>query len=83
MECQSSQRKGERRTQSHIKLYIFNAQKCKLGSIVGGDTRLIDAHHQALKGTLELIEQRYAYTRVTDNSNRHRKLRLVTWSSRS
>lgn len=51
----------------------FSAPKSvSLMALVGGDTRLIDAHHQALKETLELIEQRYAYTRVTDNSGRHR-----------
>ncbi|MCF2151946.1 relaxase domain-containing protein [Desmonostoc muscorum LEGE 12446] len=51
----------------------FSAPKSvSLMALVGGDTRLIDAHHQALKETLELIEQRYAYTRVTDDNNRHR-----------
>ncbi|WP_392476756.1 MobF family relaxase [Nostoc sp. C110] len=51
----------------------FSAPKSvSLMALVGGDTRLIDAHHQALKETLELIEQRYAYTRVTDKSGRHR-----------
>lgn len=51
----------------------FSAPKSvSLMALVGGDTRLIDAHHQALKETLELIEQRYAYTRVTDYDSRHR-----------
>jgi conjugative relaxase-like TrwC/TraI family protein len=51
----------------------FSAPKSvSLMALVGGDTRLIDAHHQALKETLELIEQRYAYTRVTDDNGRHR-----------
>ena len=51
----------------------FSAPKSvSLMALVGGDTRLIDAHHQALKQTLELIEQRYAYTRVTSDNGRHR-----------
>jgi conjugative relaxase-like TrwC/TraI family protein len=51
----------------------FSAPKSvSLMALVGGDTRLIDAHHQALKETLELIEQRYAYTRVTSDNGRHR-----------
>ncbi|MBN3905025.1 MAG: relaxase domain-containing protein [Nostoc sp. NMS1] len=62
--------KGERRAALDC---TFSAPKSvSLMALVGGDTRLIDAHHQALKETLELIEQRYAYTRVTDNSGRHR-----------
>ncbi|MHC0068350.1 MobF family relaxase [Nostoc sp. UIC 10890] len=62
--------KGERRAALDC---TFSAPKSvSLMALVGGDTRLIDAHHQALKKTLELIEQRYAYTRVTDNSGRHR-----------
>ncbi|MBE9210538.1 relaxase domain-containing protein [Nostoc sp. LEGE 06077] len=51
----------------------FSAPKSvSLMALVGGDPRLIDAHHQALKETIELIEQRYAYTRVTDDNGRHR-----------
>ncbi len=51
----------------------FSAPKSvSLMALVGGDTRLIDAHDQALKETLELIEQRYAYTRVTSDNARHR-----------
>ncbi|QLE59714.1 MobF family relaxase [Nostoc sp. TCL26-01] len=51
----------------------FSAPKSvSLMALVGGDTRLIDAHHQALKQTLELIEQRYAYTRVTSDNGRQR-----------
>ncbi|MBC1222153.1 MobF family relaxase, partial [Nostoc sp. UCD120] len=51
----------------------FSAPKSvSLMALVGGDTRLIDAHDQALKETLELIEQRYAYTRVTSDNGRHR-----------
>jgi conjugative relaxase-like TrwC/TraI family protein len=51
----------------------FSAPKSvSLMALVGGDTRLIDAHHQALKSVLQLIEQRYAYTRVTDDNGRHR-----------
>ncbi|MHC5863282.1 MobF family relaxase, partial [Nostoc sp.] len=51
----------------------FSAPKSvSLMALVGGDTRLIDAHHQALKQVLQLIEQRYAYTRVTDDNGRHR-----------
>ncbi|MEH1922790.1 MobF family relaxase, partial [Nostoc sp.] len=62
--------KGERRAALDC---TFSAPKSvSLMALVGGDTRLIDAHHQALKETLELIEQRYAYTRVTDDNKRHR-----------
>ncbi|MHC5862421.1 MobF family relaxase, partial [Nostoc sp.] len=51
----------------------FSAPKSvSLMALVGGDTRLIDAHHQALKEVLQLIEQRYAYTRVTSDNGRHR-----------
>lgn len=51
----------------------FSAPKSvSLMALVGGDTRLIFAHHQALKEVIKLMEERYAYTRVTDDNNRHR-----------
>ncbi|WP_373529668.1 MobF family relaxase, partial [Nostoc sp.] len=62
--------KGERRAALDC---TFSAPKSvSLMALIGGDTRLIDAHHQALKEVLQLIEQRYAYTRVTDDNKRHR-----------
>jgi conjugative relaxase-like TrwC/TraI family protein len=62
--------KGERRAALDC---TFSAPKSvSLMALVGGDTRLIDAHHRALKEVLQLIEQRYAYTRVTDDNKRHR-----------
>lgn len=62
--------KGERRAALDC---TFSAPKSvSLMALVGGDTRLIDAHHQALFEVLQLIEQRYAYTRVTNDNNRHR-----------
>ncbi|UKP01207.1 MobF family relaxase [Nostoc sp. UHCC 0870] len=51
----------------------FSAPKSvSLMALVGGDKRLIDAHHQALKQVIQLMEQRYAYTRVTSDNGRHR-----------
>ncbi|MDZ7965854.1 MAG: MobF family relaxase [Nostoc sp. DedSLP03] len=62
--------KGERRAALDC---TFSAPKSvSLMALVGRDTRLIDAHHQALKEVLQLIEQRYAYTRVTNDNKRHR-----------
>lgn len=43
-----------------------------LMALVGGDERLIAAHHQALTKVLTLMEQRYAITRVTQGDSRHR-----------
>jgi conjugative relaxase-like TrwC/TraI family protein len=51
----------------------FSAPKSvSLMALVGGDTRLIDAHHRALKEVIKLMEERYAYTRVTEGDSRHR-----------
>ncbi|MDZ8035148.1 MobF family relaxase [Nostoc sp. DedSLP04] len=51
----------------------FSAPKSvSLMALVGGDERLIAAHHQALKKVLTLMEQRYAITRVTQGDSRHR-----------
>jgi conjugative relaxase-like TrwC/TraI family protein len=51
----------------------FSAPKSvSLMALVGGDSRLIAAHHQALKETIQLMERRYAITRVTQNNGRHR-----------
>ncbi|MHC5855104.1 MobF family relaxase, partial [Nostoc sp.] len=50
----------------------FSAPKSvSLMALVGGDSRLIAAHHQALKKVLTLMEQRYAITRVTQGDSRH------------
>lgn len=51
----------------------FSAPKSvSLMALIGGDSRLIAAHHQALKETIGLMERRYAITRVTQNNGRHR-----------
>ncbi|MHC5821847.1 MAG: MobF family relaxase, partial [Nostoc sp.] len=51
----------------------FSAPKSvSLMALVGGDSRLIAAHHQALEKVLTLMEQRYAITRVTQGDSRHR-----------
>ena len=51
----------------------FSAPKSvSLMALVGRDTRLIDAHHRALKEVIKLMEERYAYTRVTEGDSRHR-----------
>ncbi len=43
----------------------FNAPKSvTLSALVGGDERLIEAHHTAVAKTLELIEERYSHTRI-------------------
>jgi|GEM_PF-207367 len=52
----------------------FSAPKSvSLMALVGGDERLIAAHHQALKEVIALMERRYACTRVTQNNGRHRE----------
>ncbi|MDZ8263627.1 MobF family relaxase [Nostoc sp. ChiQUE01b] len=51
----------------------FSAPKSvSLMALVGGDTRLIDAHHRALFEVIKLMEERYAYTRVIQGDSRHR-----------
>ncbi|MBC1221005.1 MobF family relaxase [Nostoc sp. UCD120] len=51
----------------------FSAPKSvSLMALVGGDSRLIAAHHQALKEVIGLMERRYAITRVTQNNGRQR-----------
>ncbi|MCC5633930.1 relaxase domain-containing protein [Nostoc sphaeroides CHAB 2801] len=51
----------------------FSAPKSvSLMALIGGDSRLIAAHHQALKEVIGLMERRYAITRVTQNNGRHR-----------
>ncbi|WP_414755885.1 MobF family relaxase [Anabaena sp. CCY 9910] len=51
--------------------FTFSAPKSvSLQSLVGGDERLITAHQLAVQKTLELIEERYSYTRVTTDTGR-------------
>ncbi|WP_414541727.1 MobF family relaxase [Nostoc sp. CCY0012] len=46
--------------------FTFSAPKSvSLQALVGGDERLIQAHTLAVQKTLELIEERYSYTRAT------------------
>jgi conjugative relaxase-like TrwC/TraI family protein len=46
--------------------FTFSAPKSvSLQALVGGDEQLIKAHQLAVQKTLELIEQRYSYTRAT------------------
>lgn len=49
----------------------FSAPKSvSLTALVGGDERLIAAHHLAVEKTLALMEERYAHTRVTIGQER-------------
>ncbi|QIR41834.1 relaxase domain-containing protein (plasmid) [Tolypothrix sp. PCC 7910] len=49
----------------------FSAPKSvSLQALVGGDERLVTAHQLAVQKTLELIEERYSYTRVTTDTHR-------------
>ncbi|MBD2615955.1 relaxase domain-containing protein [Nostoc punctiforme FACHB-252] len=51
----------------------FSAPKSvSLMALVGGDSRLIAAHHKALESVLDLMEQRYACTRVSEPDSRQR-----------
>ncbi|MDZ7966401.1 MAG: MobF family relaxase [Nostoc sp. DedSLP03] len=51
--------------------FTFSAPKSvSLQALVGGDERLITAHQFAVQKTLELIEERYSYTRVTTDTRR-------------
>jgi conjugative relaxase-like TrwC/TraI family protein len=48
--------------------FTFSAPKSvSLTALVGGDTRLENAHRLAIEKTLKLIEERYAQTRITKN----------------
>ncbi len=48
--------------------FTFSAPKSvSLTALVGGDTRLENAHRLAIEKTLKLIEERYAQTRTTKN----------------
>ncbi|MEJ1932084.1 MobF family relaxase, partial [Nostoc sp. NIES-2111] len=50
--------------------FTFSAPKSvSLQALVGGDERLITAHQVAVQKTLELIEERYSYTRATTQNN--------------
>jgi conjugative relaxase-like TrwC/TraI family protein len=50
--------------------FTFSAPKSvSLTALVGGDTRLENAHRLAVEKTLALIEERYAQTRITNNKN--------------
>jgi conjugative relaxase-like TrwC/TraI family protein len=49
----------------------FSAPKSvTITALIGGDDRLIGAHHRAVAKTLELIENRYAHTRLRQDGER-------------
>ncbi|MBD2303439.1 MobF family relaxase [Nostoc sp. FACHB-190] len=51
--------------------FTFSAPKSvSLQALVGGDERLIKAHSLAVQKTLELIESRYSFTRITTDTGR-------------
>ncbi|AUT04683.1 mobilization protein (plasmid) [Nostoc sp. CENA543] len=66
-----TQRKLESSQRRAATDFTFSAPKSvSLQSLVGGDERLITAHQLAVQKTLELIEERYSYTRVTTDTGR-------------
>ncbi len=58
----------------------FSAPKSvSLACLVGGDKRLEEAHRVAVKRTLELIEKRYAQTRVKGKRVKTDNLTVAMW----
>ena len=58
----------------------FSAPKSvSLACLVGGDKRLEEAHRTAVKRTLELIEKRYAQTRVKGKRVKTDNLTVAMW----
>ncbi len=58
----------------------FSAPKSvSLACLVGGDKRLEEAHRTAVKRTLELIEKRYAQTRVKGKRVKTDNLTVALW----
>lgn len=50
---------------------ISAPKSISLSALVGGDTRLIEAHRNAVDNTLSLIEQNYTKTRIRFGADRH------------
>jgi conjugative relaxase-like TrwC/TraI family protein len=53
--------------------YTFSAPKSvSIAALVQQDERVLQAHHQAVKQTLAVLEHRYAQTRVSTTTGRQR-----------
>lgn len=51
--------------------FTFSAPKSlSIRALVGGDERLVEAHREAVRCALEVMQERYAQTRITANGNR-------------
>jgi conjugative relaxase-like TrwC/TraI family protein len=53
--------------------YTFSAPKSvSIAALVQQDTRVLQAHHQAVSQALAVLESRYAQTRISTPTGRHR-----------
>lgn len=58
----------------------FSAPKSvSLACLVGGDSRLEEAHRNAVRRTIDLIEERYAFTRINDERVKTGNLIVAVW----
>ncbi|MBW4639014.1 MAG: relaxase domain-containing protein [Gloeocapsa sp. UFS-A4-WI-NPMV-4B04] len=58
----------------------FSAPKSvSLACLVGGDSRLEEAHRIAVRRTIDLIEERYAFTRINDERVKTGNLIVAVW----
>lgn len=65
------QRLGSNTKRAAIDLTFSTPKSVSLSALVGGDERLVVAHHKAVEQTLAVIEKHYAQTRVRAGDKRY------------
>lgn len=62
---------GRNTKRAALDLTFSVPKSISLSALVGGDDRLIEAHHRAVEQTLEVIEKHYAQTRIRAKGTRY------------
>jgi conjugative relaxase-like TrwC/TraI family protein len=78
-QLRQKQNHKDKKERAGVDLTFSAPKSVSLACLVGGDSRLEEAHRVAVKRTIDLIEERYAFTRINDERVKTGNLIVAVW----
>lgn len=78
-QLRQKQNHKDKKERAGVDLTFSAPKSVSLACLVGGDSRLEEAHRNAVRRTIDLIEERYAFTRINDERVKTGNLIVAVW----
>ena len=78
-QLRQKQNHKNKKERAGVDLTFSVPKSVSLACLVGGDSRLEEAHRIAVRRTIDLIEERYAFTRINDERVKTGNLIVAVW----